>query len=50
MPLAARQSPGSAYRVRRFFRQCFEAGDNIKEFLVNATLAQVMECPVEVLQ
>ena len=30
--------------------QRFEAGDHIEQFLVDATLAQTMECPVEVLQ
>ena len=29
--------------------QRFEAGDNIEQFLVDATLAQTMECPIEVL-
>jgi len=30
--------------------QRFEAGDDVEQFLVDATLAQTMECPVEVLQ
>ena len=30
--------------------QRFEAGDDVEHFLIDATLAQTMECPVEVLQ
>ena len=30
--------------------QCFEARDDIEQFFVDTTLAQTMECPVEVLQ
>jgi hypothetical protein len=30
--------------------QRFEAGDDVEQFLVDAALAQTMECPVEVLQ
>jgi hypothetical protein len=30
--------------------QCFEAGDNVEEFFVDAALTQAMEFPVEVLQ
>jgi len=36
--------------VRRTLTQRFEAGDDVEQFLVDATLAQTMECPVEVLQ
>ena len=30
--------------------QRFESGDDIEQFLVDATLAQTMKCPVEILQ
>ena len=33
-----------------FFPQRFEAGDDVEQFLIDATLAQTMKCPVEVLQ
>jgi len=36
--------------VRRTLTKRFEAGDDVEQFLVDATLAQTMECPVEVLQ
>lgn len=39
-------------RCTSFFlnTQRLEAGDNVEQFLVDPTLAQTMECPVEVLQ
>jgi len=32
------------------YAQRFEAGHDVEQFLVDATLAQTMECPVDVLQ